>query len=709
MMPRQSPARAPERKGPERQGTAKPKRPELHVVEPKRDRIRPARVGTIAGVLLFLALFALAAFQTVLIRAQDHLDNLNSAVAQQTDLDQQLKLQLADLQSPEHIAQVARDRLGMIAPNTVTFLEPTPQDDANATYVAPPPKATPPVTTAAPKPSTTTPKASTTTTTPKSTTTTTTEVEHDQDHHRESRHDRPMTATVTPRPRTATRRTQAPRSRTGTTRRPPTPPRPPAPPSRSNKSRVRLLWLLAVVFVGFVLLASKLADLQVLNPGRYREVGEEQRTFSQRIAADRGTIYDRNGVELAMSKPAQSVFVDPTMIDDPFVAASAVAPILGLDERDVEQKMRSDGRFAYLARKVTDEQAQKVSALGLKGVSLVEEPERYHPSGDMARSILGGVDVDNNGLSGLEQSYGDQLTGKPGEVVFERNPEGRTIAVGDHEMVPAVKGDDVVLTLDRSLQYESERILAEQVQATNSKGGIAIVTKPATGEILAMANMVRDGDPATGGTGKIVPGTNNAAVTTTYEPGSVMKLATVGAALERGVVSPQTKIQVPPVLRVGDADFKDAEDHGTVDWTTTEVLSHSSNIGTIKIAQQLGKQPLYDTLRAFGFGTKTALGFPERARWGRTRPEQPEPVVVHLDRYGADRPRRVGHPAADAARLQRRRQRRNLRRAATRALDHRRQRRGASRRDRQRPPRTLTGDVRSAQPDAPRRGGGRHG
>ena len=117
-----------------------------------------------------------------------------------------------------------------------------------------------------------------------------------------------------------------------------------------------------MVFVGFVLLASKLADLQVLNPGRYRQVGEEQRTISQRIAADRGTIYDRTGVELAMSKPSQSVFVDPTMIDDPYVAASAVAPILGLDEHDVEQKMRSEGRFAYLARKVTDEQAQKVSA-----------------------------------------------------------------------------------------------------------------------------------------------------------------------------------------------------------------------------------------------------------------------------------------------------------------------------------------------------------
>jgi cell division protein FtsI (penicillin-binding protein 3) len=379
------------------------------------------------------------------------------------------------------------------------------------------------------------------------------------------------------------------------------------------------LWLLGVVFVGFVLLATKLVDLQVINPGRYREVGESQRTFSQQIAADRGIIYDRNGVELAMSNPAQSVFVDPAMINDPYVESAAVAPILGLDPREVEAKMRGEGRFVYLARKVSDEQAQQVAALGLTGVALVEESQRYHPSGDMARSILGGVDIDNTGTSGLEQSYGDQLTGQPGQVVFERNPEGRTIAVGDHQMVPAVKGEDLVLTLDRALQYESERILAEQVLATNSKGGIAVVTKPATGEILAMANMVRDGDTDT-----IVPGTNNAAVTTVYEPGSVMKMATVGAALERGVVTPETRIQVPSVLRVGDADFSDAEEHGAADWSVTEVLSHSSNIGTIKIAQQLGKQPLYDMFKAFGFGTRTALGFPNELAGVVPDPSNPD-------------------------------------------------------------------------------------
>jgi cell division protein FtsL len=135
MLTRTSPARAPQR----RAAAPGPRRPELRVVdtEPTRERMRPARVGTIAGALLFLALFALAAFQTVLIRAQDRLDDLNSQVAEQTELDQQLQLQLADLQSPERIAQVARDRLGMIAPHTVTFIEPAPEDDANALFVAP--------------------------------------------------------------------------------------------------------------------------------------------------------------------------------------------------------------------------------------------------------------------------------------------------------------------------------------------------------------------------------------------------------------------------------------------------------------------------------------------------------------------------------------------------------------------------------------------
>lgn len=374
--------------------------------------------------------------------------------------------------------------------------------------------------------------------------------------------------------------------------------------ARPVNHRRRLLWVLAGLAVVFALLISKLTELQVLNPDHYRAFGDSQRFHSQVLAAERGAILDRNGVELAMSRPSQSIFVDPKLVADPASEAAAVAPVLGLQARDVEQRMRGDGRFAYLARKVPTEVAERVKALDLPGVAFIDESERYLPSGDLARSVIGSVDVDNAGLSGVERQYGDQLTGTPGQLTLERNPAGHTIAVGEHELVPAVPGDTLVLTLDRALQYEVERIVADQVRTTGSKGGVAIVSKPDTGEVLAIANMVREGK-----TDNVVSGTNNAALTTVYEPGSVMKMVTISTAIEQGLVNPQTIVSVPPSLRVGDATFEDAEPHGALSWTVTQVFAHSSNIGTIKIAQQVGKERLYSGLMAFGFGQRTAIDF----------------------------------------------------------------------------------------------------
>ncbi len=373
----------------------------------------------------------------------------------------------------------------------------------------------------------------------------------------------------------------------------------------SRVHRTRLLWVLAVALVGFVVVVSRLADLQVFNADRYQQVGTEQRVFSQALAAERGAIYDRNGAELVISKPSSSVFVDPGIIADPTTAAAAVAPILGLDQAEVEAKMRSEGRFAYLARKVDAGLAQQVADLGITGVALVEESSRHRPAGPLARSVLGLVDVDNTGLSGLEAQYGDALSGTPGSVYFERGADGRTIPVGDHQVVPAVKGDDLILTLDRSIQYEAEKILAEQVVETNAKGGMAIVSRPDTGEILAMANVARDPE-----TKEAIVSYNNAAVTTAYEPGSVIKMITTAAALEHQVVTPDTVVSIPPELPVADAVFTDAEPHGWESWSVADILTHSSNIGTIKVAQQVGKQSLHDMLHKFGIGQPTSLGFP---------------------------------------------------------------------------------------------------
>ena len=255
-----------------------------------------------------------------------------------------------------------------------------------------------------------------------------------------------------------------------------------------------------------------------------------------------------------------------------------------------------------------DKVAAAVAHLHLPGVSFVDEPKRFAPAGDLARSVLGGVDVDNKGLFGLERQYDSALRGTAGELVVEKDPGGRTIPGGDVQRVPAQRGNDLVLTLDRSMQYETERALAAQIIAKGAKGGTAIVSRPATGEILAMANFTTD--PATG---QIVATGNNMGATALYEPGSVNKVITVAAALEKKLVGPDTELTVPDSMTVGDHLYKDHDPHPTESYSVTRILTESSNIGTIKLAQMVGKDDFDTYLRSFGLGQRTALDFPNEA------------------------------------------------------------------------------------------------
>ena len=375
-----------------------------------------------------------------------------------------------------------------------------------------------------------------------------------------------------------------------------------------GNQRRRSLWVLAAIVGLFVIVLAQVINLQVIDRDRYVTYGAGQRTNTQVLAADRGAILDRNGAELVISRPGRSIFVDPKLVTDASVEAAKLAPVLGLDPLWVESKMNGSGRFAYLARRVSADVADQVEALGLAGVAFLEESERFAPAGDSARSLLGGVDVDNVGISGLESQYGTSLTGTPGSLSLERSPKGHTIAVGGHSLTPAQKGDDLKLTIDQSIQFEAERLLGEQVKATGAKGGVAIVSKPGTGEVLAIADMVLDPE-----TGLVHVSSNNSALTTQYEPGSVMKTVTIAGAIEAGQITPSTQFNLPPTLKIYDAEFGEAEGRGTVTWDTTQILTHSSNIGAIKIGQGLGKDALYTTQKAFGLGVKTALDFPNEA------------------------------------------------------------------------------------------------
>jgi cell division protein FtsI (penicillin-binding protein 3) len=365
------------------------------------------------------------------------------------------------------------------------------------------------------------------------------------------------------------------------------------------------------VVVLFLVVVVRLAQLQLLDGQRYVALGASQRVRPVVLAAERGSLFDREGAELALSVPQQTVWADPRLVSDPQRESDALAPVLGIDRDVIRRALTTPDRaFVYLARQVDDATAQRVKDLDLDGIQFLTESRRFNPSGDLARSVLGSVNIDNLGRAGLEQKYDGDLTGTPGELVLEQDPNGRTIAEGEHRVTPAVPGDDLVLTLDTAMQFETERALSDQIVKMGAKGGMAIVSNPKTGEILAMATMERAGENHDGAP---VPSSNNKPLTTVFEPGSASKVITMAAALDLGVVNATTTLTVPDHMQVADAMFSDHDPHPTEDMSLTDILANSSNIGTIMLGQKLGPERVDEYQRKFGFGVKTSLDFPNES------------------------------------------------------------------------------------------------
>lgn len=373
---------------------------------------------------------------------------------------------------------------------------------------------------------------------------------------------------------------------------------------RPGRPRRRLAVLLMGSCLAFAAVVARLTFVQTVEHERYADYGASQRFTAVDLPADRGALLDRNGVELALTVTRPTVWADPRLVDDPVATARALAAVLDLDRDELAETLSAEGAFAYVARKVDHETAEEVAALELPGVSLLDESDRELPAESLAQSVIGAVDIDNVGISGLELAYDAQLTGTPGRLVREHDPDGRTIPGGRQAVEPAVPGDDLVLTLDRSLQFEAERVLSRQIEDTGAQGGLVVMMEPATGDLLAVATLMRDDE------GEIRPSTANTALTDVFEPGSVTKVVTVSAALEEGLVEPGTHLSVPGWLQVADVEFTDSEPHGGAWWSVHDILVRSSNVGTILIAQQLGRDRIDEYLRAFGLGAETGLGFP---------------------------------------------------------------------------------------------------
>ena len=370
-------------------------------------------------------------------------------------------------------------------------------------------------------------------------------------------------------------------------------------------ARRRLVVLGVVMMLAFAGFAVRLTLVQGLSWREYSELGESQRLRRVQLPAGRGSVLDRNGAELAMTMAQRTVWANPRLVSDPAAEARALAPVLGMAEALLRDRLSESTTFTYLARTVPDGVANMVAALKLPGVFLVEEPQRSNPVDPLAKSILGDVGDEQKGLSGLELQFDKQLAGTPGELLVERDPSGSEIASGLRDHRASKGGDDLVLTLDKWLQYTTEQALADQIVKSKATGGTVIVMNPRNGEVLAMANLVAgpEGAPPQ-------PAPHNLGVTSVYEPGSVNKVITIAGALEEGVVKPADVRHVPDKMDVGGSMFRDHDPHEPIAWTVTDIVANSSNIGTIMIGKELGEHRLDRYLRSFGLGATTALEFP---------------------------------------------------------------------------------------------------
>ncbi|MGH9000864.1 MAG: peptidoglycan D,D-transpeptidase FtsI family protein, partial [Acidimicrobiia bacterium] len=373
----------------------------------------------------------------------------------------------------------------------------------------------------------------------------------------------------------------------------------------------RAVTFLAVVFVGMVVVLGRLTQVQAVSASTYAAKGSSQRVRHITLAAERGSIFDRNGVDLALSVATQTVWANPRVVDDPVRYAAKLAPVLGVDQKFLEGRLAKDSQaFVYLARKVDDATAAAVEALDLPGVDFVPESKRFYPAGTLAAPVLGNVGVDNQGLAGIEVSWEEALAGEPGEIVVEQDPGGRRIPAGRSSFRPAERGADLILTIDQALQYEVEQALVEAVAGARARGGTAVISDVRTGKILAMANVTGD----EGGNARPShAGEKNRPVTDVYEPGSTNKVVTLSGAIEDKIVTPESTMTVPDKLAVGNHVFSDHDPHPPMSMSVTDILAQSSNIGTIMVGQKLGKERLDHYMRAFGYGQKSGIGFPGEA------------------------------------------------------------------------------------------------
>ena len=346
--------------------------------------------------------------------------------------------------------------------------------------------------------------------------------------------------------------------------------------------------------------------LQSLHKEFLQKKGDARYSRTLTLQAHRGRIMDRNGELLAISSPVESVWASPPDVTINKLQKNALAKLLTIKTKDIDKKIANRAReFVYLKRRISPDLAARVMSLEIPGVFLQREYKRFYPAGDVTAHLVGFTGIDDNGQEGFELAQNNLLSGKAGSRRVIQDRQGHIVEDLEAVKVPQ-DGHDLVLSIDRRLQYLAFRELAKAVELHKAKAGAVVILDAKTGEVLAMVNLptYNPNNPV-----NIKGKTRNRAITDMFEPGSTMKPVTASAAMQFGDYKPDTKIQTAPGrMSIGPATINDTHSYGVL--TVAQVIQKSSNVGAAKMALSLKKEELWSTFNQLGFGSRTNIGFP---------------------------------------------------------------------------------------------------
>lgn len=381
-------------------------------------------------------------------------------------------------------------------------------------------------------------------------------------------------------------------------------------PPQIKLSAWRSFLLFSLLVLGLISLAGRAAYLQGMHHDFLQEKGESRYSRVVEMNADRGMITDRNGQILAISSPIASVHVDPKLVKITPEQLKQLSKLLETPSMVIEQRLhRENSRFVYLKRQVIPEIAEKIMKLKIPGIDLTYESKRYYPEGEHAAHVLGFTDINDKGQEGVERGWQEILAGELGSRRVIKDNKGRIVEDIENIRLPK-QGQDLILSIDRRIQYRAHEELKEAVKLNKAKAGSILVLDAQTGEILALTNLpvYNPNNRSTISNEKI----RNRALIDTFEPGSTLKPFTVAVALEVGKVNSNTLMQTSPgLMQVGRKTIRDVNNKGEL--TVAEIIQQSSNVGTAKIALSLAPQTMWEMLNRSGFGAITHSGFPGEA------------------------------------------------------------------------------------------------